>query len=73
MAISRGVVARYGQRAHQLDTPHELRDEASSKCDTNLAALWDWLARQVVEVRDNDGRVLQAAGRDFSIPAMGEN
>jgi hypothetical protein len=51
----------------------ELRDEASSKGDTDLAALWDWLARQVVEVCDDDGRVLQAAGRDFSIPAMGEN
>ena len=51
----------------------ELRDEASGKGDTNMAALWDWLARQVVDVRDDDGRVLQAAGRDFSTPAMGEN
>jgi len=49
----------------------ELRDEASRNGDATMAALWNWLARQVAEVRD--GRELQPAGRDFSAPAMGEN
>jgi predicted metal-dependent hydrolase len=49
----------------------ELRDEAASKGDPNMAALWNWLARQVVEVRD--GRERHVAARDFSAPAMGEN
>ncbi|HEY3408253.1 MAG TPA: hypothetical protein VGK53_08790 [Propionicimonas sp.] len=62
-----------GHYPQLLRSVTELRDEASGRGDTTMAALWDWLARQVVEVRDGDGRVLQAAGRDFSTPAMGEN
>jgi hypothetical protein len=38
-----------------------------------MAALWNWLARQIVEVREDDGRVPQLAVRDFTPPAMGEN
>ena len=49
----------------------ELRDEAASNDDKNMTALWNWLVRQVVEVRD--ARELQPASRDFSTPAMGEN
>jgi hypothetical protein len=38
-----------------------------------MAELWNWLARQVTDVRDDDHRELQAAARDFSTPALGEN
>ena len=51
----------------------ELRDEGERKGDHNMAALWDWLARQVADVRDTDARELQVSGRDFSTPAEGEN
>ncbi|HEY3339190.1 MAG TPA: hypothetical protein VGK18_11845 [Propionicimonas sp.] len=60
-----------GHYSQLLRSITELRDEASSRGDKNMAALWDWLARQVVEVRD--ARQLQPAARDFSAPAMGEN
>jgi hypothetical protein len=62
-----------GHYPQLLRSMTELRDEAASKGDSNMAALWNWLARQVVEVRDDDGRVLQFAARDFTPPAMGEN
>ena len=67
-----GTLRAIGHYPQLLRSITELRDEAVGKGDPRMAALWDWLARQVVEVRDDDGRVLQAAGRDFSIPAMGE-
>jgi hypothetical protein len=60
-----------GHFSQLLRSITELCDEASSKGDSNMAALWNWLARQVVEVRD--GRELHVAARDFSAPAMGEN
>lgn len=62
------AIGHYPQLLHSIT---ELHDEASRKGDRNMAALWNWLVRQVVEVRD--GRGLQAAARDFSAPAMGEN
>ena len=67
-----GTLRAIGHYPQLLRSITELRDEASSKGDTNMATLWDWLARQVVVVRD-DGRVPQTVGRDFSTPAMGEN
>jgi hypothetical protein len=51
----------------------ELSDDALSKGEASMAELWNWLARQVTDVRDDDHRELQAAARDFSTPALGEN
>jgi hypothetical protein len=68
-----GTLRAIGHYSQLLGSFTELREEAASRSDVNMAALWNWLARQVVEVRDDDGRVLQAAARDFSTPAMGEN
>ena len=68
-----GTLRAIGHYPQLLRSMTELRDEAASKGDSNMAALWNWLARQVVGVRDDDGRVLQFAARDFTPPAMGEN
>jgi hypothetical protein len=62
-----------GQFPQLLRSITQLRDEASGKGDPNMAALWNWLAGQVAEVRDADRRRLQASARDFSAPALGEN
>ena len=62
-----------GHYSQLLRSITELRDEGEHKGDHNMAALWDWLARQVADVRDTDARELQVAARDFSTPAEGEN
>ena len=63
------AIGHYQQLLHSIS---ELRDEAARSGDTNTAALWDWLARQIAEVRLTDGRELQPVMRDFSTPAEGE-
>jgi hypothetical protein len=68
-----GTLRGIGHYPQLLRSMTELRDEAASKGDLNMAALWNWLARQIVEVREGDGRVPQLAARDFTTPAMGEN
>lgn len=69
----RATLRALGQYPQLLHSITELRDAAASSGDANMAALWNWLARQVAEVRDHDRRGILAAVRDFSIPSMGEN